>query len=93
MCLSACTCVQDLPGREEHVQAWWLELAEARSRLHQAGRLWQAVLGQLLKSWAVLKKNNVSHALDELSDLLDMNGYFRQLERMAVLKAATAPAM
>lgn len=75
------------------MQAWWLELAEARSRLQQAGRLWQAVLGQLLKSWAVLKKNNVSHALDELSDLLDMNGYFRQLERMAVLKAATAPAM
>jgi hypothetical protein len=55
---------------------WWRELAEARSRLKQAGCMWQKGLGELLVQWALLKKHGLPHAFDELTDLLDMNGYF-----------------
>jgi hypothetical protein len=81
--------LQGLPGRGDDVQAWWVELAEARRKLQQAGTLWKQGLGQLLKTWVMLKKNNMPHAFDELSELLDMNGYFRRLG-MAASAAAFA---
>lgn len=75
---AACCCLQGVAGREGDMLPWWRQLAEARTRLQQAGGMWQKGLGELLAQWALLKKHNVGHAFDELADLLDMNGYFRR---------------
>lgn len=65
------------------MQAWWMELAEARSRLRQAGRLWQKGLSDMLQFWTLMKKHNVTHAFEELPALLDMNGYFSRVDDAA----------
>jgi hypothetical protein len=80
---AACRCLQGVAGRQGDMLPWWRQLAEARTRLGQAGRMWQKGLGELLAQWAVLKKHGLSHAFDELTDLLDMNGYFSSLNSAA----------
>lgn len=58
------------------MHAWWVELGKARELLSGAGSRWRKDLGVLLGSWTTLKSYNMSHAFDELVDVLDMNGYF-----------------
>lgn len=71
---------------EADVQAWWVELANARSALRQAGVKWHDGLKQLLGGWAFMKQKKWGHAFVELQDVLDMNGFFSRL------RAAAPPA-
>jgi hypothetical protein len=77
------------------MQAWWVELAEARSALRQAGSRWHNGLKGdkgLLDLWATLKRSKMGHAFVAFQEVLDMNGFFSRLRAEASKAAGTQAA-